>query len=459
MQTIQKVVRAILRPSKVVRELEKFDDEVLSPNLRALRLSINVADILIAMGVSVADVISQALDITDRYCKRRVQYDVSSTMITASQDRGNDREPLTIIRQSQPRTVNFMTVQAIETLVKDIKSGDVMLADAEKRFDEILAHPKRFPYWLTVCGSGLISAGIGVLYGASLGVTIIMFLLATIVSYFLRLLVHQRIPTFFAQIFASTLIVLIAAAIRYVGSSHHIDMITSTNPGLVVIGGIVMLVAGLAIVSAVEDAIDEFYVTANARLLRVVMLTIGIVAGVSCGIYMAKKFGMYVNIDTTLAVKAGDLQYFGAFLISCGYALSSQTRIFGIIQSGFIGAVAWYVYTLTVSIGGRFSLIVASAIAAVVVGIIATVASRIWKTPSIALMTAGIVVLVPGLTLYNGLFGLINGGVGGTNTLFEAGLIALSIASGVGFGHLIARPLSRTVVRARNALPRRQLKP
>ena len=78
---------------------------------------------------------------------------------------------------------------------------------------------------------------------------------------------------------------------------------------------------------------------------------------------------------------------------------------------------------------------------------------------------AGIVPLVPGLTLYKGLLQIIESsragatvdGSGGVYTLLTAILIALAIASGAAFGYMIARPVRRTLVIARNVLPTHRL--
>lgn len=437
--------------------LEKFDENI-SPNMRALRLTITIADILIAMGVSVADVVSMSLDITDRYCKRKVQFDISSTLITASQDRGNDREPLTMIRHATPRTTNNMTVQSLQELVRDIHTGKVSLDEAEARFENILANPRKYPYWLTVFGGASISVGVGVLFGASPIILAIMFLLGAFVTYIMRLLIHKRIPTFFAQIFSAILITVIAAVVTWLDGLDALPWLSNVNATLIVIGGIIMLVAGLAIVAAVQDAIDEFYVTANARLLRVIMMTLGIVAGVLIGMYMAKRSGIYIEFQPDYRPQASEWQLLGAIIISAGYALSIQSAAFGIVAAGGMGALAWTIYSIMLT-PGPLSAIVASGIAAAAVGAAATLISRWWRTPSTGLMTAGIVPLVPGLTLYNGLFELV-GNSANTNTfnegvpiLFGAALVALAIASGVSLGHLAARPVRRTLVRARNSLP------
>jgi uncharacterized membrane protein YjjB (DUF3815 family) len=248
---------------------------------------------------------------------------------------------------------------------------------------------------------------------------------------------------------------VVAGFVRWIDLEGNISIIDGVNSRLIVVGGIVMLVAGLAIVSAVSDAIDEFYVTANARILKVVMMTIGIVAGVLIGLYIMKKMGLYVDVTAIPATKVSDLQYVGAFLISAGYALSMQTRIRSIALAGGVGVLSWYIYNLTLSVGGAYAAVTASAVAATIVGAVATIFTRLWRIPSVALMTAGIIVLVPGLTLYNGLFSMISGLGDSFSILSNAALIALAVASGVSFGHLIARPVNMTLVRARNALPKR----
>ena len=50
---------------------------------------------------------------------------------------------------------------------------------------------------------------------------------------------------------------------------------------LVVAAGIVVLLAGMSLVSAAQDAINGFPVTAGARAFELVTLTIGIVVGIA----------------------------------------------------------------------------------------------------------------------------------------------------------------------------------
>ncbi len=421
LRTIKHLFRVAFKDEDAPIDFEKYGEN-LSPNVRALRLAVSVADVLVASGVPVSDVVSTGLDITDRYCARRVQFDISSTLIMASQDRGDEREPLTMIRHAKVRTPNNMLVQSIQELARDIDQGKLSLDEAETQFDELMAHPQKYPYWLTTFGSAVISAGVGIMFGASFIIIAIMFLLGAGVSYFLRVLAHYRMPTFFAQVISAVLITLVAAVVTLAGT-EGVAIFSGVNPTLIVIGGIVMLVAGLAIVGAVQDAIDEYYITANARLLKVIMMTAGIVAGVLIGLYVSKQFGIYITVDgNSPPLGRGEWQLAGAVLISMGYSLSMQSRFPSILVSGAIGGLAWLIYIVSVN-SWSLTAIVSSGIAAIVVGFIGTIIARFWRTPSSSLIMAGIVPLVPGLTLYSALLQMVEGSAIGVTDYGNAALI------------------------------------
>lgn len=454
--------RKVLLPEGEDKEViaERFG-ETITPNMRALRLSMTVADYLVAMGVAASDVTDICLNITDRYCERKVSIEIIATVLMFSQDRGNEREPLTLIRSIHARPVNSALIQNIEDIVYDIHDGKLSLDDAEDRLEKLLAKPKTYPQWLLSIGSASISAGIGALLSGSPLIVLLSFLVGGVISYMLIFLTKIRMPAFFIQVIAAAIATLVAALVTWLGN-HGVSQLQGLDPNLIIIGGIIMLVAGLAIVSAVEDAIDEYYITANARILRVVMLTAGIIFGVVAGLYIAKNLGVNMTVNTNKGLyDAVGWQYAGAIVIAAGYALSVNTRISGILLSGLIGAAGWAAYSMTAPV---FTPIVGSFMAAAVVGAGAALLARWLRTPATTMITAGIIALVPGLSLFNGLTVLIIGTESsgasldsGTLILLNALILALAIAAGASFGNLVARPVRRTLIRAKNALPRRKL--
>lgn len=436
--------------------------ETITPNMRALRLSMTVGDYLVAMGVAASDVTAICLSITDRYCKRKVSIEIIATVLMFSQDRGDEREPLTLIRSVHNRDVNSALIQDIEDIVNEIHEKKLSLDVAEKRLEEILESPTIYPRWLLSMGSAAISAGIGALLSGSALIIFLSFLVGGFIAYMLIILTKLRMPAFFIQVVAAAIATLVAALVTWLGN-HGVTQLQGLDPNLIIIGGIIMLVAGLAIVSAVEDAIDEYYITANARILRVVMLTAGIIFGVVIGLYIAKNLGvnMVINNDRAFRYDTVGWQYLGAVMIAAGYALSVNTRVSGIVLAGLVGAGGWAIYSLAAP---TLTPIVGSFLAAAAIGAGAALLARWLRTPATTLITAGIISLVPGLSLFNGLMVLIIG-VDKTGASLDSGVLillnalvlALAIAAGASFGNLVARPVRRTLIRAHNALPRRKL--
>ena len=264
------------------------------------------------------------------------------------------------------------------------------------------------------------------------------------------------LPVFFTQIIAASVITLVATIITWLATNHYLDVLGIINPTIITVSGIVLLVAGMMIVGAFQDAIDEYYVTATGRLLKVAMMTMGVVIGVMIGLYTARRFGIeFVATPDQLQLTGTMYQYIGAAAIAATFALGNHTQPVGIILAGATGMLGYDIY-LAIT-GWSMSAIAASAAAGLVIGFIATTASRLWHMPSLAIVNAGIVPLVPGVTLYNGLMGVVTTGSSEAGLLVRAVLIAIAIAAGASFGVLIGRPTRRSFLRLRNRLPQRRL--
>lgn len=446
-------------------QFEKIGEN-LTPNMRALRLAMTASDTLLSMGVSANSVVSRALDITETYCARPVHVDISLNQITFSQLRGVEKEPLTIVRPVPTREVNYRTVQDVQRLIYKIANGDHTLDQAEQKLDEILAQPASYPWWLIMIGNAGIVAGVSLVFTNSWKVVVTNFVIGLLVDRLLAALAKRSIPTFFRQIVAAAFVTLSAAIVALM-AREGIDFFAGMNPTLIVVGGIIMLVAGLAIVGAIQDAIEEFYITANARILKASMQTVGIVVGILIGLYTARQlgFGIAVSPDP-LTLNTLDFQLIGAGITAAAYALSTNTYWRAIAWAGAIGSLAVAVTYFARQF--EIAIIPASGVAAILVGLAASMLSRLWRTPSVGIIAAGIIPLVPGLALYNGLMQLINYPPGdplfarGLGTLFTAVATALSIAAGASFGSMIGRPIRQKITHSRNMMPfmnlmRRQL--
>jgi uncharacterized membrane protein YjjP (DUF1212 family) len=439
-----------MTPSKKIKILP-------SPNIRTLRLAISASDQLLSMGVAANKVTSKALDITDAFCKYPVHFSITFDQITVSQAGNLEAEPLTLFRPVTMRDVNNMTIQSIQHLIYEIRTGKCNLDEAEAEFDRIISKPEFYPKWLPPLANAFIAPAVTLMFTTNWRTVAVTFVFALIIDRILVSLAHKSVVSFFRQIAASVFVTLAAAVMAWL-ATRHVGFFVGMNPTLTVVSGIFLLLSGLAIVGSVQDAIEEYYITANARMMRVLMSTAGIVIGVVGGLYIAKKIGIGITISPNpLGLTALRYQIVGGALAAAAYALSTQSRIRAVVWAGIIGGGGLGILYAARQHG--IAVIAATGIAATSVGLIASLFSRNWRTPSSGIIAAGIIPLVPGLGLYTGLMQLVNYPPGnplflrGVATVFTVIGTAFAIAAGASLGSMLGRPMYRHVTQNRNIIP------
>lgn len=432
-------------------------EENLTPNLRALRLAMTASDLLLSMGVAANSVVSRALDITEAYCDQPVNITISYNLLYISQIRGLENEPLTLVRPIPARDINNMTIHAVQKLVYQIRSGKLTLSEAEARLDKILSHPANYPAWLPRLANAAIAPTVILMYTTDWRLILITAIAAIMVDSIIVALSRRLIAPFFRQAIASAFVTLIAAVISWL-AYKNVSFFVGLDPTLIVVGGIFLLISGLAIVGAVQDALEEYYLTATARILRVTLLTMGIVGGILLGTYVAQKLGVGIDVSPDpLPLTELHFQILGGGLAAIAHALATQTRLRAIIWAGIIGGSSLAIMYASTNLG--ISLIPASGVAAAFVGLAAALFSRLWGTPAAGIIASGILPLVPGVTLYTGLMQLAAYAPGhplfadGIATLFSTLSAALAIAIGATLGSMLGQPLHRHLTHTRNLAP------
>jgi uncharacterized membrane protein YjjP (DUF1212 family) len=411
----------------------------------ALNLAIQVGDCLLSAGMSANDVVVAILGITDAYGLTRVHVDVTYTSISASYYPARGAPPITCIRVVQPDDIDYSKVRAVDRLEDRIRRG-LPIDEATRAFDRIEDAPHRHPQWVAMIGNAGVSAGAAILFTTSWKIILATFLTGLIVDRMLAAMEHWRVPPFFQQFAGAALITLVAAGISE-ASAQGVSFFVGVDPTLVVVGGIVMLVAGMTIVGAAQDAIDQFYVTASARLLDVMMRTAGIVVGIVASLELAWLLGAPLSISPDpIALGPLGAQFIGATLTSAFFALWAYADLATIGLAGAMGLLGWAGYALMIHVGANE--IPANTIGAFVAALASTLLIRRSSIPGFGLVSAALLPLVPGLALYNGLLQVVgtpseaaNPGAGGA-TLFLALGVALGLAAGATLGTYLGRPIA-----------------
>ena len=296
-------------------------------------------------------------------------------------------------------------------------------------------------------GWGVMGVGVALTLGGNAVICLLAFACRVRHRPDPALLPPHRIPTFYQQAAGGFVATLIAVAASAAG--------LGVNPSRVVTAGIVMLLAGVGIMGATQDALNGFPVTASARMIDAVMNTAGIIVGVGAGLTLGELLG--VGVTTFKPGAAGlaeaGVTVFGAALAAAGFAYASLRALRALVAVALVGALGQGVLLAVDSaeVGrtwGRRSQ--PSAIGAVCF----LVAGR-FRVPPLVVVVPAIVPLLPGLDIYRGL-ALLSAGQDGVLQLASAFATALALAAGVILGQYLARPLKREAQRleARLAGPR-----
>ena len=424
----------------------------------ALNLAMRVGDCLLSAGMSANDVVVVLLRITDAYKLTRVHIDVTYTSLSASYYPGPAVAPITSIRVVRPDVVDYTQVRELDKLSGAIAAG-LPLDEAVATFEGTRTAPHRYPQWVSTAGNAGVGAGVSLVFTTSWKIVLITFLTGCLIDRALRLLARARVPPFFQQVLAAGLITMVAAGIT-AAASHGLRFFAGLDPTLVVVGGIVMLVSGMTIVGAVQDAIDQFYVTAAARVFEVAMLTAGIVVGIVLALELAPHVGAPVRISPDpVGLSVLWAQFAGVALTSGLFALWAYADLPTIALSAATGVLGWTGYTVMIHSGA--AEVPANAVGALAAALVATLIVRRTSIPGFALISAALLPLVPGLSLYNGLLEIVGTSpatadtAAGSSTLALAVSVALGIAAGASLGTYLGRPLADQMRRIRTRTRRR----
>ena len=415
-----------------------------------LQLGTRVGDELLAAGMSANDVVLFILKITQAYGLTGVHVDVTYTAISASYLPDAGRPPVTAIRIVRPAEPDYTRVRRLLRLVKQIERG-LPLAEANEALKRIrtAAHP--YPRWLALLANAGVGPAVSLLFTTNWKILLLTFASGLVVDVIVDWFDRRRVPPFFRQFFAAGVITLAAAGITHAGR-QGVAFFVGLDPTLVVVGGIVMLLAGVMMVGAVQDAIDQFYVTASARVLEVFLRTGGIVAGIVSGLALAQYLGVPLSISAEpFHPSPPEARFAAAGLIAVMYAISVYADAVTILLSATMALVGWAAYTQAVQLG--VATVPANTIAALIPAVLIALIVRRTQVPGFGLITAAVLPLVPGLAIYRGLLQLVGTepGSGDPSAAGSTLLLALAVAVGIGagasLGTYLGRPIAATVRR------------
>ncbi|TCC63338.1 threonine/serine exporter family protein [Kribbella pittospori] len=409
---------------------------------QTLDLALRIGEVLLSSGAGAADVTAAMLEVTRACGVHNVTADVTFVDLTLRHQPSSDEPAAIQVRRVTRREVDYTDLTEVDHLVNELIAGHLTRIEARDELARIVSTGHRRRRWAVTLGWGLMGTGVALTLGGRLVVCTLAFLAACAIDRTQHLMSHRRIPMFYQQAAGGFVVTLIAVA----AAATPLDV----NPSRVVTAGIVMLLAGVGLMGATQDALTGFPLTGSARLLDVVLNTAGIIAGVGAGLTLGGLIGVgpttFTPGDAGLA-EAG-ITVFGAALAAAAYAFASYAPRRCLAAVAFVGAVG---QAVQVAVDGALGGTWAATAAAVTIGAICYLVAGRFRVPPLAVVVPAIVPLLPGLDIYRGL-ALLAEGKDGVLQLASALATALALAAGVILGQYAAQPLKREARRLETRL-------
>ncbi|WP_370331167.1 threonine/serine exporter ThrE family protein [Mycolicibacterium hippocampi] len=407
---------------------------------KVLDLTIRLAEVMLSSGSGTADVVATAQDVARAYRLTDCVVDIFVTTVFVSALPTADSPPITIVRSVNARSTDYTRVAELDRLVGRITTGGVTVDEAHEAMDELSERPHPYPRWVATAGWAGFALGIAMLFGGNWLTCLLAALTAATIDRAGRLLNRIGTPFFFQHVVGAMIATLVAVAAYYFAGQ---------GPTALVATGIVMLLAGMTLVGAMQDAVTGYMLTAVTRLTEAMFLTAGIVVGILAGLQVAELLGVVIelHVDATETFIMPNrplpiaLAVIGAGLAGASLTVASYAPWRSVVTAGLTAALAELVLIGLGTAG--FGQVVASGIAAVGVGVIATLISIRRQSPALVTATAGIMPMLPGLAVFRAVFYLAvdEEFTDGMRQLIAAAAVALALGAGVVLGEFIGSPL------------------
>lgn len=129
-----------------------------------------------------------------------------------------------------------------------------------------------------------------------------------------------------------------------------------------------------------------------------------------------------------------------SFVSTIGFAIFLSAPKRSLITCGFIGAIGWVVYVYLFRITNN--PILSNFVPATIIGLASEICARKLKQPAIVFIIPGIILLVPGLGMYNTMLYLVQQNYTLANS---TGVTALLVGGAISFGVLLVTSFVKTI--------------
>ncbi len=251
-----------------------------------LTLAVEIGDSMLRNGAEIYRVQDTITLILKAYEIEEFDVYVISNGIFASAN--EDREDAcSMIRHVPLGTVNLAKISALNQLARDICTHRCSLIDSWTRLDEcreIIPYSRR----TIILFAGIGTAGFCFLFGGQVLDCLFAFLIGVLEQCLLFGFSRHRLSNVLSNVFASAFVTLLSFIVTLTGLPVLQDKI--------VIGGIMLLVPGIAFTTSIRDYYNRDYLSGTIHLIDALLTAFCIAVGVFISILVCRHFGGGVSL-------------------------------------------------------------------------------------------------------------------------------------------------------------------
>lgn len=400
-----------------------------------LEFAMKLGETMFRFGAGALEVETSIIVITQAYGVHETEIDITNQSFSLNFAPPGEA-PYTLQRVVRSWSQNFAGLAQLHQLVSTIASGDTSREDAERQLAEIRLRRKPFRAWMTVISSAFFASAFVMYIGGSPLAGLVTLIATSAVMMTMNGMAKLRVPEFFT--------VMSGAFVATVVSLGLYSLDVFMDPASVVAGILMIMLPSGRFVSAVQDGINGFPITAAGRFVSALLTYAALVGGIVVAVVLASGIGV-PPIDLTREPTFSYPVWLLGLLVFFASAMVAATEQSGwqmLIPTGLVSLFGFVFYELSVYLG--LGSTVSPAVAACAMGFLGRMVALRMGAPQLVIAVPSVLFLLPGLTIFRSMYEIAMdaGAVGGVVGFFYATLVIMAVAAGSVLGDTLARPLT-----------------
>ena len=408
------------------------------PAAQILHEALNIGEQMLICGGEVSRVEDTISRICRAYGMKKVDvFSITSCIIVTIQT--EEGELVTQTRRVGGYETNLNRLAELNGLSREICAKRTRPEEVGEKIQQILAE-RTFPLWWEFVSYCLVSGMFTLFFGGSLsdGVASMIAgaLLCLAVQWNRKKITNRLLFVLCEAVFTGFMVV----AVVRLGVGQHVTPI--------VIGNIMLTIPGLSLTNSLRDMLSGDTMSGILRLCESLLMAVAIAGGIALVLYWfsppetaeaaANAFGLWYYSETGQTV----IQVVTSFFGSLGFAMLFHVGSGHVWLGALGGMIVWEIYLLT-------GLFTESVFWGYVIASFAGTCYGEWmarrkKTPATLFLVPAIITMIPGGSLYETMYCMVNGDYMG---FFSNGASTVSMALAISVGILLASSLIRRITR------------